>query len=474
MTERRTYKTRLAPSPTGTLHVGTAHTALFNFLFARHHGGDFVIRVEDTDYERSQKEFEENIIEGLSWLGIESDVPVTRQSERTEYYRSLLEKLVHQGSLFYCSHAAEALEKERQRLMSEGKAPYHHCSERDMNVSSGVLRIKNDTKYPIVFSDIIRGDISFDPTTFGDFVVAKNLDSPLYNFAVAVDDHDMAITHVIRGEDHIANTPKQMMIQLLLGIEPPLYAHIPLLLGTDRSKLSKRHGATSVSEYRDQGYLSDALFNFLALLGWNPGTDQEVFSLEELISAFSLERVQKSGAIFDTAKLDWMNGEYIRKKSPESLALLAEPYIKDFFQDQKPKIKIKNKNDYIESVIELEQPRLKKLSELSEKIDYFFKEPEYDKALLLWKSMNEKDVIRSLAHAQKVIEDITESDWNKENIEAVFLKEGESYKNRGELLWPLRVALSGKKASPGPFDILAILGKERAIVRIKTGIDLLS
>lgn len=459
---QKPVKTRLAPSPTGSLHVGTAHTALFNFLFARHFGGSFVIRVEDTDIERSKKEYEENILEGLAWLGITSDEPVTRQSERAEYYEALLKKLLSDGTIFYCTHSADELEAERQKLMAEGKSPHHKCSYRNAGLDSGVLRIKNDTAEPIVFSDVVRGDISFDPVTFGDFVIAKNISSPLYNFAVAVDDHDMGITNVIRGEDHIANTPKQIMIQRLLGFAAPLYAHIPLLLGTDRSKLSKRHGATSVSEYRDQGYLSDALFNFLALLGWNPGTDQEIFSREELVAAFSLDRVQRSGAIFDTTKLDWMNSEYIKKVSSHDLIPLVTPFLSTL-EDTYEK---KTDENYMASVIAVEQSRMKKLSDISDKIDYFFHTPAYDIGLLTWKSQSTEETSRALEDARNLIDSWNVTEMTKEDIERILLEKAGAYTDRGSFLWPLRVALSGKKNSPGPFEIISVLGKVNSLRHI--------
>lgn len=460
----QTVRLRMAPSPTGNLHVGTAHTALFNYLFARHNNGKFILRIEDTDLERSDKKFEVDIIDGLSWLGITSDEPVTRQTLRTDLYRKFLDSMVSSGRAFFCSHTKEELDEERKTQMANHQSPHHVCDARDKDLKDGIIRLRNDAKDPIVFEDIVRGSISFDPNALGDFSLAKDINTPLYNFAVVIDDNDMQISHVIRGEDHIANTPKQILIQKALGMNTPQYAHMPLLLGTDRSKLSKRHAATSVSDYRNLGYLPDAMFNYLALLGWNPGTDKEIFSLDELIREFSLEKVQKAGAIFDVIKLDWMNGEYIRKKSPAELRELARPYLAEFSQD---------KNEYVDGVLTLEQPRLKKLSELSEKTDYFFKEPKFDISLLGWKSMNAEDIKKSLTHAQTIIEQIPESNWNKEYIEQVFLKECEIYKNRGELLWPMRVALSGKKASPGPFEILAILGKNVSVSRIQKAIVML-
>mgnify|MGYP001563603721 FL=1 len=326
-------RVRIAPSPTGPLHIGTARTALFNYLFSRRYGGQFIMRIEDTDLERSDAKYEEDILEGLSWLGIAWDEGPYRQSERIEIYRKYIEKLLAEDKAFYCFHSVRELEEEKQKLM-EGKKPVLHlCEYRTMGAggrtapkdgkSDSIVRFKTPAGKKITWHDAIRGDLSFESDLVGDFSIAKRVDVPLYNFAVVVDDCTMEISHVIRGEDHISNTPKQLLLIEALGFPVPQYAHLPLILGSDRSKLSKRHGATSVAEYRAQGYLPEALFNFMALLGWNPGGTEEIFSKEELAKEFSLERVQKSGAVFDIKKLDWMNGEYIRKKSPSELAFLA-------------------------------------------------------------------------------------------------------------------------------------------------------
>src|SRR3989338_7311535 len=351
MSSNEKPRVRIAPSPTGPLHIGTARTALFNYLFAKKHGGAFVLRIEDTDLERSDLKYETEIFESFRWLGIEADESPERggpyapyrQSERLPSYRACLERLLASGSAFYCPHAEAELEAERRSLMASGKNPVHRCEfngQAGQGSGKGIIRFKTPMGRTVAFTDLIRGEISFASDLLGDFSLAKRLDVPLYNFAVVVDDHEMAITHVIRGEDHIPNTPKQLLIAEALGwtttnefgdIVPPWrYAHLPLILGPDCSKLSKRHGATSVDEYRKQGYLPEALFNYMALVGWNPGTDKEIFSKEELEKEFSIEKIQLSGGIFDIKKLDWMNGEYIRKKSPTELLELCKPYLEDF------------------------------------------------------------------------------------------------------------------------------------------------
>lgn len=471
-------RVRLAPSPTGFLHIGTARTALFNYLFTKKNGGLFILRIEDTDLERSDKKYEEDIFEGLKWLGIDADESPEiggpyepyRQSERIETYKPHLEKLLRDKNAFYCFHSEEELNKEKETLMAQKKPPAHWCEFRDTPHAdaqkqlnrSHVIRFKTPTGKIIAFHDLIRGELSFDSNLIGDFSIAKDINVPLYNFAVVVDDATMKISHVIRGEDHISNTPKQLLMIEALGFTKPEYAHLPLTLGTDRSKLSKRHGATSIIEYRNAGYLPEALCNFMALLGWNPGDEREIFSQEDLIREFSLEKVQKSGAVFDMTKLDWMNGNYIRRKSTEELTALCIPFL------EKAELMDKGsgeKNDkYLKKIVALEQPRLKKLSEIGEGVEYFFRKPEYDGELLRWKQMTNQETFLALERSEKIISHF-KFPISKSEIEQEFLKAiGDD--NKGTILWPLRVALTGKKASPGPFEILEIMEREPALERI--------
>ncbi|MEK9166291.1 MAG: glutamate--tRNA ligase, partial [Patescibacteria group bacterium] len=328
-------RTRIAPSPTGFLHIGTARAALFNYLAARRYDGVFLIRFEDTDPARSKKEFEKNILEGLLWLGMKPDEEPVRQSERGVLYRKYLEKLLEEGKAFYCTHTKEYLETERKEQMARKEAPRHVCSNRDEKKDTGIIRLKNNERGAVIVPDIIRGDIPFEAENLGDFAIARSLDSALFHFAVVVDDFEMKITHVTRGEDHISNTPKHILIQQAIGAPLPVYAHLPLVLGSDRSKLSKRHGSTSIDEYRKQGYLPEAIVNFIALLGWHPPSkiidgkrvDQEIFTREELVKEFSWERIQKGGAIFDIEKLDWVNREHLKAKNPDELTALLQDYL---------------------------------------------------------------------------------------------------------------------------------------------------
>lgn len=482
----------MPPSPTGYFHVGNARTALFNYLLAKKHGGDFIVRIEDTDRERFRKEFEEDILDSMEWLGIRPDegprqggphAPY-RQSERTATYRAAIEKLLNSGRAFYCAHAEDELEAEKKALMADGKNPVHKCAYRHKPAGDGppdmnaVIRFKTPEGSKLTFSDLIRGEISFESNLLGDFSIARATRevqplglSPLYNLAVVVDDAAMEVSHVIRGEDHISNTPKQMLILEALGLPQPAYAHLPIVLGPDRSKLSKRHGATSIRDYRQEGYLPETMVNFMALLGWNPGDEREIFSMDELIREFSLERVQKSGAVFDTKKLDWLNGEYIRRKTTAELAGLCRPYLEEKFSISPPSPRLQRagnfqfSKDYIEKVIALEQPRLKKLSEIGERVDYFFREPDYDAKLLRWKEMGHQALKESLRQSEAVIKSI-HFPATKEEIEKKFLA-AIGAGDKGNLLWPLRAALTGKKASPGPFEIAAILGRDTILKRLK-------
>lgn len=436
--------------------------------------------------ERSKPKYEKNIFEGLQWLGIEPDESPEvggpyepyRQSERIEIYQKYLNQLLAEGKAFYCFHSEKELEEEKNNLLEIKRPPLHLCEYRTMDPKEAdtlkdikldyVIRFKTPTGRKIVFTDIIREEVTFDSDLIGDFSIAKRPDAPLYNFAVVVDDAAMEISHVIRGEDHIANTPKQILMIEALGLHIPQYAHLPLILGPDRSKLSKRHGATSVDGYREAGYLPEALVNFMALLGWNPGGDRELFSKDELTHEFSLEKVQKSGAVFDIKKLDWMNGEYIRQKSIAALTDLCMPYLVQFFGG----VTSEKDRGYLEKIVALEQPRLKKLSEIGDRTDYFFHPPEYDKELLRWKTMNDAEILDSLEHSEKILSKFQIPNSKSQLEKGFFDAMGEG--DKGAILWPLRVALTGKKASPGPFEIMEILGVEESLARIRAAKNKLS
>ncbi len=513
-------RVRLAPSPTGSLHIGTARTALFNELFAKKEKGSFILRIEDTDIERSDPIFEKDILASLKWLGIVwnegpdigGKYAPYRQSQRLEIYARYLEKLLSDGQAYYCFCSEEELEAERQYKMSIGQLPIYSGKCRELSPEttknylaegkSSIIRFKTPTK-KIVFDDLIRGKIEFDTSLIGDFGIAKNLTTPLYNFAVAVDDFEMKINYVIRGEDHISNTPKQILIQEALNFPRPKYCHLPLILGPDRTKLSKRHGATAISDYRKDGYLPETLVNFMAFLGWNPGNEREIYSMASLVKEFSLEKVQKGGAVFNIKRLDFLNGFYIRQRSLEKLTELCLPYLIEqgliepvslFLNSPNSEIKTCFKTEryppayggmelkqnyripetgeeisfeFLKKVVGIYQERLKKLSEISDLTDFFFKKKlDYDKNLLRWAKMGDSEVKNSLDRTAKILSKIEQENWNKENLTKTLMPEAEKMPSRGEILWPLRVALTGKKASAGPFEIAEIIGKEEVLKRL--------
>jgi len=458
-------RVRLAPSPTGFLHVGTARAALFNYLFAKKNGGKFILRIEDTDLERSEPKFEKDIVENLKWLNIPWDEGPFRQSDRMETYTKHLTELLKEDKAYYCFCTEEELEAVRQDQSSRGLAPIYNGKCRNLTATEvqqrlqegqpAIVRLKTHGE-KISFNDLIRGKIDFDTSLMGDFAIAKNLTAPLYNFAVVIDDFEMKISHVIRGEDHIPNTPKQILIQKALGLPQPQYAHLPLILGPDKSKLSKRHAAVSVANYKQEGYLPEALINFMAFLGWNPGTEKEIYSLAELTQEFSLDRVQKAGAIFNIKRLDYLNGFYIRQKPLDELTKLCENYLP------------KTNKDLLKKIVGLHQERLKKLSEITELTDFFFQDQlNYDKELLRWRETDDQKMAASLDKLKKILSEISERNWIKENLEKVLMRETEKTGDRGLVLWPLRVALTGKKSSAGPIEIAEILGKEKTLTRLE-------
>lgn len=451
--QQNQIRVRIPPSPTGFLHIGNARTVLYNWLFARNHGGQFFLRIEDTDRERYKKEYEDDILESLKWLGLNWDnEEIIKQSERMEEYKKYLALLLDSGKAFWCDHSKEELEAEQRNQMANKEAPRHVCSHKRENRSSGqVIRLsvdENSTR-EIIFEDQIRGPVAFKESLLGDISIARNLDSALYHFAVVVDDIDMAITHVIRGEDHISNTPKQILIYESLDEEIPLFGHVPLILAPDRSKLSKRHGATAVRDYK-KDYLPGAMINFLGFLGYT--FSKEIVSKEEMAEEFKLEKVHKSGAVFDVKKLNWINAQYIRQLSLQEFRKLTNNYL------------ITN------PAMPLITERLEKLGDVDE-FSYLWSEPVYNKDLLLWKGASFNEVKSSLEACQKTIE--SAQDLDKEKLRNELDKIGSEIGNRGLVYWPLRVALSGKEKSPDPVEIADVLGKAEVIKRIKKAISLI-
>lgn len=432
----------MAPSPTGKFHIGSARTALFSYLFSRHHNGKFILRIEDTDKERSKPEFEENIVESFKWLGLNYD-EFYRQSERTDIYKEQLKKLIDSGAAYISSEAEEELIAEKtktpnSKAVTEGKR-------------SSVIRFRNPNS-KIKFTDVVLGGIEFDTTDLGDFVLAKDLETPLYHLTVVVDDGVMGVSHVIRAQEHLSNTPRQILILEALGYSRPIYAHIPLVLAPDKTKMSKRHGATALLDFRDMGYLPEAVLNFLAFLGWNPGTEQELFTLDELIKEFSLEKVQKSGGVFNIEKLNWYNKEYI-KKMPQDL-LLAE--VKKYLNWDDTMI-LRAKDAIVE--------RINKFSDLSDEAEFGFYKNLGDYAVesLIWKKSDKE---KTLIHLDKAKELLSNADFSSTDSIKSAIWDYVEANGKGDVLWPMRFALSGKEKSPDPMTLAYILGKDETISRL--------
>lgn len=437
--------TRIPPSPTGRLHIGTARTALFNYLFARHNGGLIVFRSEDTDRTRSKKEFEDEIMEGLAWLGLSWD-SFSRQSERADRYRELLEKIVGAGKAYVSTEPGKD----------------------DQSKTVEVVRLRNPGS-SVTFTDMVRGDITFDTAELGDFVIARSMNDALYHFAVVADDMDAKISHVIRGEDHISNTPRQILIQEALGAPRPAYAHLPLILDEKRAKLSKRNGATSVMDYRAEGFLPEALVNYLALLGWNPGGEREDFSLAELVEAFSLDGVQKSGAAWSREKLLSVNHRWMRKLSDD-----------DFIARMELEQPV---SDIVRKAVPLLKERARTFSEaralLSGELACLFVEPILNLNQLIAKEPADRPGMTKAAldGLLEPIEALPE-DVSPEAVKEVIMplaeaEEGRGKGGRGATLWPLRYALSGQERSPDPFTLISILGPGEAIQRVRRAIVIL-
>jgi glutamyl-tRNA synthetase len=455
--------TRFSPSPTGALHLGGAHTALFNWLIARHYGGTFILRIEDTDKERSQERFVTEILEAMTWLGLDWDEGPYRQSERLPIYHDYINRLVERGAGYYCNCPPQDLEARRQAALAKGEKPKYNGHCRDLNLPAGpnsAVRFKTPQTGVTHWDDKIKGAIAFDNQELDDLVLQRADGIPTYNFAVVVDDITMGVTEVIRGEDHIPNTPRQLVIYEALGVTPPLFAHMPLMLGKDRAKLSKRHGAVAVTAYREKGYLPQALLNYLARLGWSHG-DQEIFSRDELIKYFTLDHVTKSPGVFDEEKLQWLNGHYIKEMPSQDLAKGLIPFL-DYLQEAPDQ-------EYLARVVTTLSARSKTLAEMAEAARFYFQDPRpYDpkaaqKFLTPAAAMN----IREVAARLERLPAGDEPALNQLFSDLV----QETGQKMVTLAQPVRVALTGKTASPGLYEIISILGRDETLRRLQSAID---
>ncbi|MCR4443092.1 MAG: glutamate--tRNA ligase [Peptococcaceae bacterium] len=474
-------RVRFAPSPTGPLHIGGARSALFNFLFARNKNGKFIMRIEDTDLERSSRESERNILESLKWLGITWDEGPDiggsygpyRQTERLSIYREYTERLLAEGKAYHCYCTEEELEKQRKEFFDRGELPRYsgkcfHLSlqEKEKYEKEGrvpVIRFHVPENKNIVVNDLVRGEVVFESGGIGDFVIVKSDGIPTYNYAVVIDDALMKISHVIRAEEHLSNTPRQVLLYEALGFPLPEFAHISLILGEDRSKMSKRHGATSIVQYREMGYLPESLINFLALLGWSPGGEEEIMDLEELVARFSLDRVAKNPAVFDLEKLRWMNGFYIRKSPAKRIAKMAVPYLQE--AGYLSRVPTEKDMKWAELVVTALQEHLSTISEIVEHMDILAGEDvvlESDEAKALLREDTFPAVINSFRRKINELDELT-----PENIKNMMKSITKELKLSGRQVYmPVRAALTGRTHGPELFYIIPVLGKDLALRRI--------
>ena len=460
-------RTRFAPSPTGYLHIGGARTALFSWLYARKHGGQFILRIEDTDQERSTKAAVDAIIDGMNWLGLDYDEGPVFQTDRMPRYQQVTKQLLNEGKAYRCYCSKERLEKLRETQMANKEKPRYdgHC--RALNSTSDaphVVRFKNPTTGSVIFDDLIRGQIEVQNSELDDLVLVRTDGMPTYNFAVVIDDLDMNITTVIRGDDHINNTPRQINILLALGVTPPQYAHAPMILGSDGQRLSKRHGAVSVTQYRDDGYLPEAMLNYLVRLGWSHG-NQEIFSKAEMIDLFDVRDVNRAPATFNPEKLSWLNQHYLKTENPDYIAALLAKTL------QEQGVDFTFGPDLI-AVVKALRERCKTLLELAEKAACFYCDVTHYDAEITQQYFN-KPLLAVFEFLQTKLKTLPE--WSEANIHEVVKETIETFKLKmPELAQPLRVALTGNIHSPGIDLTLFLIGHDRVIRAINRAIEYIS
>ena len=456
--------TRFAPSPTGNLHIGGVRTALFNFVFSKQAGGLFLIRIEDTDRERSKKEYEEDIISGLEWLGISADKTPIRQSERSDIYQKAAEKLIDSGNAYWCDCSPEDLEAMREQQMAAGKKPMYDGRSRDLGLERSkntVLRLATPIDGETTVKDLIRGDITFKNSELDDLILLRSDGTPTYHFCNVVDDYDQGITTVIRGEDHISNTPRQIHIQKALGYKELEYAHLPLVLGEDKKRLSKRHAATSLNAYKEMGFTKESIINALALLGWS--TENEIFSMNELIKSFNLKNVQKGAAVFDLKRFNWVSSQHLAKLNDDAFIEAIHPFMKDEGIDNVAP-------NYKEILIAMRTSKtnLKEIAYATR--PFFFELEEYDE-----KGVNKflKGSLETLTFALETLSKISE--WNETELDMALINVRDYFNLPiPKVNQPMRIALVGSTISPSLGLTLELFGKEKSLERIKKAIDFIS
>ncbi len=473
-------RVRFAPSPTGFLHIGGVRTALFNWLFARHHGGTFVLRIEDTDQTRSTDESIQAILQGMEWCGMDWDegpgkdgaLGPYRQTERLSIYREHVDRLLASGRAYKCYCTPEELEGRRQAALAEGRPPKYDRKCLGLKTPpegvTPVIRFRAETEGKTVVRDLIKGDVVFDNSVLDDLIIMRSDGWPTYNFAVVVDDATMGITHVLRGDDHLNNTPRQMQMYDALGYEMPRFGHLSMILGSDKARLSKRHGATSIMQYKEMGYLPEAMVNYLVRLGWSFG-DQEIFSAEEMIKNFSLDNISSAAAVFNPDKLKWINHHWINASPPEEIAKLLLPILAEMKLAPPEAVNLWSL-ERLEKIVMAQREKSHTLVEMADLSKYFFAEPEMEqKAVEKFLTAEIRPVLKRLT---TLIEAIPDTDFNHAELEKVFhLVMEETGLKMGKVAQPVRVAVTGGTVSPGIYETLEILGKEESLRRLRNAIS---
>ena len=467
----KTPKVRFAPSPTGELHLGGARTALFNYLFAKKHGGQFYLRIEDTDEMRSSSKYVEQICDSLRWMGLNWDGPIVYQSRRKEAYGERVNELISAGKAYHCFCTKEQLSAERQKAVEAGETYWYAGACRNLSRDEVKRKMNADEPFCVriavpagqtSFSDRVYGEIEVDNKEIDDFIIQRTDGTPIYNFTVVVDDSDMEITHVIRGEDHLTNTPKQLIIYEALNGQIPQFAHVPMILGSDGKRLSKRHGAKGVQEYQTMGYLTEALLNYLALLGWSPGDEREIFTAEELMKEFSVARIVKKPAVFDEQKLTWVSGQHMMGNSPQTLLERIHALNPDWRKEVEKERLLK--------IVDIQKGRVKTLVEIMERSIFFFDDPElYDRkaSKQWWKYRTVNELLQVYVDQLKTLEE-----WNESELEeALRGVADEKELSPGKLIHPTRLALTGAPHGPSLFLLMEMIGKETCLRRLAAALE---
>ncbi|MFH1783659.1 MAG: glutamate--tRNA ligase [bacterium] len=475
-----TVRVRFAPSPTGFLHIGSVRTALYNWLFARHHKGVFILRIEDTDEVRSTKESVDAILDGMRWLGLDWDEGPEKggdfgpyfQMQRADIYQKQAQKLLEGNKAYYCYCTPEELKERREQTIKEKKPPKYDGRCRDLDEAKKAKYEKEGRRRVVRFRmpgagktkirDLVKGDIEFDNAVLDDFVIMKSNGTPIYNFANVIDDSLMEISHIIRGDDHISNTPRQVLLYEALGFNVPEFAHVAMIHGSDGGRLSKRHGATALEQYHQEGYLPQALLNYLALLGWSTSDSQQLFTIDEMVEKFSLDGCGKSAAVFDPQKLLWMNGEYLRKLEPERLVEISIPYL-----EKQGLVNKDTRYEYLRKIISLEQEKMKLVSDVVGLVDFFLRDDvEFDEKAVN-KVLKKEHAPKALEAMAAKLKEMDEKDFVCDKLEKLTRDVAEVLGFKaGQVFHPVRVSISGKTTGPGLFEMMEVLGKEKVLKRI--------